>query len=396
MKAWLANRHRRWALLILIAALAAAAIGISSRLQQLAAAPRYGDKPLAVDTVTAERGNLAVTRDFLATVEARQSASVTARFTAAVTAVAVDEGDQVAAGDVLVRLDDAEVRADRRSLAAEIRSVRAERDAERANRDALAESVAYWERELERQRTLADKDMTSASELDQTADRLTEVRGKLAASKGKVASLGEQLASLEAQHDQLSQRLADYTLKAPFAGTVTQRHVDSGDQAAPGKALVELAGPGRRLALDIPQGDLGEIRPGQAVRYRRGDTVHTAELDRIHPRLDAARLARGEAGLPAEASRHLDPGAHQPVAVVLRRLNGATLVPARAVTESPDGRSHVFTLADGRLHARKVTVVGRDGDRVAVRGVEPGAEVVVSTYLGWSRLAAGREAEAKP
>jgi RND family efflux transporter MFP subunit len=395
MKAWLANRRRRWAVGLLAGAVALGAFGIAQRLGELSGAPRYGERPLAVTTDAAERGALTVTRDFLAVVEARRSAAVTARFTAAVAEVAVDEGERVARGDVLVRLDDAELRAERRSLEAEIRSVRAERAAERANRDALAESVAYWERELERQQALADKDMTSASKLDQTADRLTEVRGRLAASKGKVASLGEQLESLAARHDQLSERLADYTLRAPFDGVVAERHVDPGDQAAPGKAVVRVDAPGRRLAFDLPQGDLADIRPGQTVRYRHGGETHTVGLDRVHPRLNAARLARAEAELPAEAAEGLAAGAHQPVSVVLRRLQGATLVPARAVTASPQGAPHVFTLVDGRLRAREITELGRSGDRVAVRGVEPGAQVVVSTYLGWSRLADGREARAK-
>ncbi|MEF8982921.1 MAG: hypothetical protein V5A19_14065, partial [Thiohalorhabdus sp.] len=49
----------------------------------------------------------------------------------------------------------------------------------------------------------------------------------------------------------------------------------------------------------------------------------------------------------------------------------------------------VYVVADGKARARPVTVRGREGDRVAVSGIEPGARVVTSPYLGWTRLADG-------
>jgi RND family efflux transporter MFP subunit len=330
-----------------------------------------------------------VTREYVAVAEPRRTARLAARFTAAVSGVAVDEGDRVQKGDLLVRLDAQELKAERRSLSAEIDSARSDRDAERARVDSLQASKAYWQRELERVKRLAGRDMASRSERERTADRLNEVAGQLAAARRRVEALKAKVASLRARRDQLDARLADHRLTAPFDGTVAARRVDPGDQATPGKVLFEVHGPGRRLAFRVPQTDAGRLAPGQPVHFELDGQGRTRAVDRLHPVLDRARLMRAEVGLPGGLA--VTPGRYVPVTVTLERLESAALVPTAALTESPRGSPHVFVVREGRLAARRVTVLARSGERAAVTGVAPGERVTLSTYLGWTRLAAGRE-----
>lgn len=388
------KRQGRWlrrlgVVLAVAAVVAAGAVGVVTKQARLADAPSYGAKPLPVRVTEVQQGRLAVTREYVAVAEAARSARVTARFTATVAEVAVDEGKRVRKGDLLARLEASEVEAERRSLLAEIDSARSERAAEQARVDSLQTSKAYWERELKRVERLAGRDMASRSERERTADRLNEVAGQLAAARRRVEALTAKVASLRARRDQLDARLADYRLTAPFTGTVAARLVDAGDQAAPGKPLVEIHGPGRRLAFQVPQTDAARLRPGQSVAFELGGQKRTRPLDRLHPVLDQARLKRAEVDLPAGLA--VTPGTYVPVTVTLERLAAAALVPAAALTDSPEGTPHVFVVRDGRLAARRVKVLGRSGERVAVSGVAPGERVTLSTYLGWTRLAAGRE-----
>jgi len=54
----------------------------------------------------------------------------------------------------------------------------------------------------------------------------------------------------------------------------------------------------------------------------------------------------------------------------------------------------VFAVADnGTLVARPVELLGRAGDTVAVRGIDPGTQVVRNTFLGWATLSAGDPVE---
>lgn len=385
------SRMGWWGRILAIAVLAAliglAVWGVTSRRAELAAAPRYEPEPVAVHTATAESGALERTRRYLAEAEAVRAADVTARVTEKVTGVAVDEGDGVAEGDVLVRLDSAKVAARLDGVAADLDQARAEREAERANRSALAASADYWARELERLRRLRERDVASPSEVDEAADRLNEVRGNREAATQRVAALTARIESLRAKRKELRHQKGDYTLVAPFTGMVTARKVDPGDQATPGKVLVRVAATDRmRLAFGVPRADRPEVSAGREVRFRLRGETRTAEVTRIHPALDEARLARAEVDLPAGVS--LPPGSQVRATVALPSLPEATLVPAGALAGGED-RATVYVVRDGEAQARAVTVRGRRGDRVAVSGVEPGATVITTPYLGWTRLSDG-------
>jgi len=380
-----------WGRGLLVAGLAAifglAVWGVISRRAELAAAPRHEPEPVAVHTATAESGTLERTRRYLAEAEAVLAADVTARVTEKVTGVAVDEGERVAGGDVLALLDPAKVAARLEGVAADLDQARAEREAERANRSARAASADYWARELERLRRLRERDAASQSEVDEAADRLNEVRGNRDAATQRVAALTARIESLRAKRKELRHQKGDYTLVAPFDGVVTERRVDPGDQAAPGKALVRVAATDRmRLTFGVPRADRPEVAAGREVRFRLRGETRSAEVTRIHPALDDARLARAEADLPAGVS--LPPGSQVRATVVLPSLPEAALVPASALAGGEE-RSTVYVVRDGKARARAVTVRGRGGDRVAVSGVEPGAAVIITPYLGWTRLSDG-------
>lgn len=372
---------------VLVALVGLATWGVMSRKAELAAAPRFEGEPAAVRTVAAEAGRLERSRRYLAEAEAVQSAAVAARVTERVTEVTVDEGDAVAEGDVLVRLDDSEVAARLQGVAADLQQARAERAAEEANRDALAESADYRARELERLRRLRERELASQSAVDAEADRLNEVRGNLAASRERVKALTARLESLRARRAELRRQKRDHALEAPFDGVVTTRAVDPGDQAAPGRTLVRVSSTNRmRLAFGVPEVDRPAVSAGRTVRFRVAGEAREEFIDRIHPALDSARLARVEVDLPSGVA--LPPGAEVTVTVILPPLENTVLIPAGALA-GHDARPAVYVVADGRAHARPVTVEGEDGDRVAVSGIAPGARVVTSPYLGWTRLADG-------
>lgn len=382
------SRTARLAMGVVLAILLALAVwAVTSRRAELAEAPRFEGTPVAVHTLIAEAGDLKRTRRYLAEAEAVLAAEVSARVTETVTEVAVDEGDRVAAGDVLVRLESSKVVARLQGVAADLDQVRAEREAERAREAALAHSADYWTREVERLRQLREQQAISQSELDAAVNQLQEVRGNLEASRQQVEALAARLESLRARRTELRSQRADYTLNAPFAGTVTARAVDPGDQAAPGRALVRVSSTERmRLAFGVPESDRPELAAGRKVLFELGGEPREAAIDRIHPALDARRLARAEVDLPAGLAP--PPGAELAINVVLPPVEGSVLIPAGALAGGGE-RPSVYLVADGKAEARPVTVNGRDGDQVAVSGIEPGATVVTSPYLGWTRLADG-------
>jgi RND family efflux transporter MFP subunit len=383
------------ALLVVGGLVTGAVLLVQHKKRLLEAAPTFGLDPRPVTVARAETGTLVRTREYLAVVEAIREATVSARVTAAVQEVRVDEGDTVEVGNVLVVLDSAEVKQQAAALEARIEEAQADLAGSEATVGALESSLAFWQAETERHRALAEQEAIPKSEAERTAEKTAEVQGNLEAARRKVEAVRHRIASLRQQKEELATRLGYYRIRSPYAGVVTERLADPGDLAAPGKPLLEIEDRGGlRLAFDVPQDDLPEVKRGLEVTFSGGGETQTVPITLMHPSLNKARMMRAEARLSAEAQSNFSTGAYVSVSVVLGREEGVTLVPRSSLIESPEGKAHVFVVKDGRLAARPVQVLGYTDDRVAVEGVEPGEDVVRNTFLGWARLSAGEPVEA--
>ncbi|MDZ7787108.1 MAG: efflux RND transporter periplasmic adaptor subunit [Halofilum sp. (in: g-proteobacteria)] len=337
--------------------------------------------------MAAETGTLNPGLDYLAEAEAIRTAEISTKIIEAVRKVTVDEGDRVAAGDLLVRLDTSEIDARLNGVAADIRKASAERDAEQANEEALAYSEDYWAREVSRLRRLRQQNAVSQADLDAAMNQKNQIEGQLEASRQKLKALKAGLDSLRARREQLISQQGNYVLNAPFTGTVTAREVDAGDETSPGKMLIRVESlQTMRLAFGVPEEDRPAVAAGRTVNFESNGTSHQATISRIHPALDAAGLARAEVDLPKGMT--LPPGAEIGLTVALPPLE-AILIPAGALAGG-DEKPTVYVVIDGKARARRVSVQGQDNKgRVAVSGVQSGQHVVVTPYLGWTRLADG-------
>lgn len=382
-------------LLVVGGLVAGAVLLVRHKKRLLEAAPRFGLKPRPVSVAKAGKDTLVRAKHYLAVVEAMRQAKVSARVTAAVEEVRVDEGDAVQVGQTLATLDADEVKQQMAALAARVEEARADLAGNKATVQALESSLTFWKAEAERHRRLAEQEAIPKAEAEQIAEKAAEVRGNLEAARQKCRAVEHRIASLGEQKGELETRLGYYTIRSPYAGMVVKRLADPGDLAAPGKALVEIEDrSGLRLAFGVPQDDLPEVKQGLEVTFSTGGQTLSAAITLMHPALNQARMMRAEARLPAEAQKGFSTGAYVPVSVILGRQDGVTLVPRSSLIESPHGKNHVFVVKAGRLEARPVRLLGYTDDRAAVEGVEPGEEVVRNTFLGWARLSSGEKVEA--
>jgi len=150
-----------------------------------------------------------------------RQATVTAQVGGNVVALRVKAGDTVKRGQPLVRLDDREVRANT-----------ARSDAAVAQAEAELRNV---QQVLERNRALKKDGFVSQAAID-NADNQTQA--------AQAAVRQAQAARAQAT---VAQGFAD--LVAPFDAVVLATHVETGDLALPGRALVTLYEPGRMRAV---------------------------------------------------------------------------------------------------------------------------------------------------
>jgi RND family efflux transporter MFP subunit len=176
-----------------------------------------------------------------------------------------------------------------------------------------------------------------------------------------------------------AETLLGYTrIEAPFDGTVTRKHADLGDLAAPGKPLLEMEeGRALRLEADVPEAMVGALSLGDVLPVR----------------VDA--LPAGLRGVIAEISPAGDPGSRTflvkldlPPDPALRAgqfgrvslpagESTALRVPVSAVVRRGQ-MEMVFVAEDGKARLRIVRTGRRFGDQVElVAGMEGGETVVV-------------------
>lgn len=382
-------------LIVTAALVLAAVLLVKHKKQALAAAPKYGMQPMPVRVASARLGDLRKMRDYLAVVEPIRVADVSARVTASVEKVLRDENEWVKAGDVLVTLDSRQIEESIAAMKAQVEQTQADLASNQATVDSLVKTVAYWDREAERDKALTDKGAIPGAQAEGTADKANEARGKLAAAQQKSAAIGRAVESLQRKQAELETTLDYCTIRSPFEGIISHRRVDPGDLAVPGKSLMVVEDRSQlKLAFDVPQQDLPEVREGLAVEYSAARQNREVTLSHLFPSLNTARMLRAEVYLSGRDVDGLSSGAYVPLRVVLGNDKDVTLVPGTAVVESPDGHAYVFVVRDHHLEAQSVNLLGSSGDDVAVDGIQAGEQVVLSTFLGWAQLASGQMVEA--
>ena len=381
-------------IIVVIALIGGAAALIRKKKAKLATAPKYGVSPTLVHVASAQKGDLDIRLSYLSVVEPFQTANVSSRASASVTAVNVDEGDLVKRGDVLATLDAKDIHADIDGVSAQIEQARADMAGVSATVTALKKSVSYWEREAKRDMALAKDGAIAEAQAEGTVNKADEVSGQLDAAYQKQKALSHTIQSLQQKKAQLAAQLNYFTLTAPFDGMVSRRLVDPGDLAAPGKPLITVEDRRRLLLVfDVPQQDLDRVHEGLPVVWQLNEKKYTSSLTHTYPSLTAARMIRAEVNIEGPDMADLTIGAYIPVTVRVNTLKDVVIVPVDCVVKSSVKTPYVFQVKNGHIAVRQITVLGENGKQAAVQGVNPDDALVINTFLGWAMLADGMPVE---
>jgi len=378
---------QRWLIRALIVLLVAGAI-------YALRATVFAAGPVPVRVVSLERGvvEATITNTKAGTVKARRRAGLSTGTAGIVVELAVERGDSVQAGQLLLRLNDA-------TQASEL--AYAERSLEVAEssyaRTCLA--AARAQRELQRNEELARTQVVSADRIDSlhTALDLAHADCSVADAQVMVAAAGIEVARAS---------LEKTVLRAPFDAIVADVAVELGEWVTPSVPL--MAAPDLIDAIDpsslyvsapMDEVDAGLLSLGQPVRVlidSHPGQSFPGRVVRLAPYVldveNQNRTIEIEVELQdAVFSATLLPGTSADVEVILEVREDVLRVPTFALLEG--GR--VFTVEEGRLAEHTVEPGLRNWDWTeVVSGVPAHASVVTS--LDRPGLEAGAEARIEP
>ena len=288
-------------------------------------------------------------------IEAVQSIHLRPEVDGRITGILFREGDEVAQGTALFKVDDAELKA---------QVARAE-----ADRDLAAQA-------LTRTRQLIADKASSQADLERAE-----------------ATAGSTQASL----DLLQLRLERTTVRAPFAGATGQRMVSLGDYVTSSTQLVSLqtVNP-ERAAFQVPERYAERLRRGQRVTFRVAalpGQEFVGVVDFVDPVVQLPGRTITVKALVPNPKRTLQAGMYLDLRLAAEVRPNAIVVPEEAIVPL-QGANFVYVVQEGKASKRQVGLGIRAPGIAEIRsGLDSGDTVVVG---GQERLQDGMPVMIKP
>lgn len=177
------------------------------------------------------------------------------------------EGDMVAAGAIVARLDADDLRAQLRAAEAQVEQARQAVTEARAGVRKSASDVRLAGKSLKRSEDLVGRGFISRSKLDTDQTGMEGASAGMAQAQSRVGEAEALVAAAEARVDSLKVALNDTSLKAPISGRVLYRLAEPGEVlAGGGKALTLLDLSDMYMTIYLPTDRAGQVALGSEAR----------------------------------------------------------------------------------------------------------------------------------
>lgn len=317
-------------------------------------------------------------------IQAVTEAPIVARATGYLRKRNVDIGDRVQAGQVVAEIEAPEL--DQQILQANATIEQARSNVQQTEAALMQgkanESLA--KANATRYDNLFKRGVVSKQENDTYQAQYNAQQANVQALDKATNAARSNVAAVEANLARLTQLKTYQTVRAPFAGVITVRNVDTGALVNEGNTLLfRIAQTGSlRTYLNLPQSEAEAVKVGQSAtvtiaelpgRQFKGTVTRTANA--LDP---ATRTLLTEVQIPNQAGL-LMPGMFAQVDLAVMRKNPSLLIPGDTLIVRSDGTQVALLADDDTVHFTKIQV-GRDfGDRIEVLGgLEDGARLVVN------------------
>jgi HlyD family secretion protein len=384
---------------------------------------RIQQAALLSQTAAVERSNVILRVSAAGSIRPTTPVNISPKQPGRITALLVDQGDRVKAGQILARMDDSNLRGallrargTLEAATANLRKLEAgsrpqEIEAARRNLEvALADQIAVRSTYTSNQQLFGSGAIARvAFEASRSAFLASEARVKslqaqldllragsrredIAAARAQVLQAQGDLVTIQAQ-------LEDTVIRAPFAGVITQKYADVGafvtpttsasaTSSATSSSILALASTLEAVA-NVAEVDVGAIRLGQPVELQadayprkvfRGTVRLVAPEAVVEQNVTSFQV---RIGLADSAMGKLRSGMNLTAQVIVGRRPNALLIPTPAIVTEPNGTAVMVPGDDRRPLLRPVQVGATIGARTEVlAGLKQGDRVYVSSPGG--------------
>jgi multidrug efflux pump subunit AcrA (membrane-fusion protein) len=378
--------------------------------------------PVAVMTVR-QLGSYNELRTYAGTVESRQTSQLAFQRIGRLQELLVDEGDPVKANQVLAKLDDRELKQQELQLISnrgQAKAMLAELQAGPREQTIAATKASLAS--LDAQLTLAKATFNRTSKLrirgGGTDQQLDDARSAVDSAEALRDSTKKRLEELlagtrteridaqeavvrqfDAQIEAIKVRIDDSQIRAPFDGTVSRRHIDTGSTINPGQTILTVVESDKLEArIGLPAKIAKSLDESESFSFSWRDTTLTGRLKAKLPQVEQATRNQS-------VVFRLDSSGDEAGAVpgdVIRLQYNETIesqglwLPINALTKGTRGLWSAFVIVksetgDNVVQRAALEVIYTDGERAFVRGTLQDGDSVIAS--GSHRIVPGQVVE---
>ena len=298
-----------------------------------------GQSTPGVVVAQAEVKSFPLAAEALGNARANESVDIRPKITATLTEILFEEGQEVKAGDVLVKLDNLEQVADLAAAQA-----------------ALVDTEASFRRSSE----LFKTNVVSKSQLLQDKAK-------------KIAD--------EAMVSVMQKRLADTIVRAPFAGRLGLRRVSLGSLLGPGTVITTLDDTHIiKVDFDLPEIYLSRLEPGLKVLAHSAaypEQEFSGAVSSVDTRVDPVSRSVRVRSVMQNTAGYLRPGMFMTVTLLNASIE-ALVIPERALIPERSVQ-YVYVVGDNQVVEKRTVQIGRrrPGEVEILEGLSAGESVIV-------------------
>ncbi len=330
------------------------ALGTASGCKKATADTSASSDAPAISAQTADVTEVEVplTLRLTGSVKGDRETDLAANISGRVTSTSVERGSEVKAGQVLAQVD---VRA--AAITASEANVQVENAQAQASQ-AQSDCVRYDQ--LKKKGAITDLEYEKVA----ITCRTMPLNVEAASARARLAA----------------QNVGDGTIRAPFAGVVTERFIEVGGYVRSDSRTVTIVSVDPlRLELSVPEAEAGRVKQGALVTFKVAAYPDRKFNGKVRFVSGAIRVTTRDLAVEAivdNADKSLKPGmfAEADLGIGTHKLPAI----AKAAAFDKNGTKHAFFVVDGRLQERVLSTGDEVGDLVSVtKGAAVGEKVVV-------------------
>jgi HlyD family secretion protein len=348
-----------------------------------------GPMALDVEVAQAQRRDIATYLSLDGQIAPLEDSTLSFQQSGPVTAVYVNQGDRVSAGQLLAKIDDSTLRAQLGQVEAQIAQANAQAQSSALNvpitqsqtsqavqsaKAALANAkLTYQQNEqLYKQGYVSLTALTNSRAAYVAAQSQYQTaisnQGTTGVQSSQAAAAREAVRAAQAQAHTLETQIGQTSLYAPFDGVVTARLMDPGAMASPGTPALKVS----RIAtvwvnVNVPDEDLQYVHAGTPVTFsasQLGGRKFVAAISTVNAVPTQGTLSYEARIREPNPDFALRGGMLVNVTIQKQKHNNAIVVPRQAVAQTDQG-ANVFIVTNGNKAEEVPVQVGIQTDTLS-------------------------------